>query len=225
MTFTLHDVPLAERPRERLVKYGASALSMGELVALLLGTGTSSQPVMRTATSLLQRFPELRGLSEASLEDLQSEPSIGPAKACLLLACFELARRMSFEVTGSAVISSPREAAQAAREHIRDFYKEHTMVLSFDARNRLIKADEISVGILNASLVHPREVFGIAIKRHAASVMLCHNHPSGDIEPSADDIELTERLATAARIIGIPLLDHLIISENKHESLKELGFI
>ncbi len=223
MTFTLRDVPLPERPRERLSRHGAASLSNAELVALLLGTGSSSQPVMHTAQNVLKRYAELGELSEASIEELCDIPSIGPAKACVLLAGFELARRMALEVRHAPVIRTPTEAALAARAVIRDFHKEHSLVLSFDARGRLIKSDEISVGILNASLVHPREVFGIAIKRHAASIMLCHNHPSGDTEPSSDDIELTQRIRTAGEIIGIPLLDHIIITRIKHASLREIG--
>ena len=156
---------------------------------------------------------------------MQSIASIGPAKACLLLACFELAKRMSFETEFSHNITCPSEAAMAARTYIKDFYKEHTIVLSFDSRNRLVRIDEVSIGILNASLAHPREIFGIAIKRHAASIIICHNHPSGDLQPSPEDIQLTEQLITAASIMGIPMLDHLIIGKTRHKSMKELGLL
>ena len=230
-TFTVSDLPPSERPRERLVRFGPHALSVQELLALVVGRGVSGKPVMMLTQELLAAFGSLKALAEASSEDVQKVKGIGPAKAAQLAACFELARRLRSEeeeasrVTGKQV-TSPADAAVLVRTSMKkDYKKEHFFVLSFDTRNHLIRMDAISTGILNANLVHPRETFEAAIRRHAAKIMIAHNHPSGDPEPSEDDLDITRRLADAGRLLGIELLDHLIVTETRFLSLREKGLM
>jgi DNA repair protein RadC len=231
-TLTIRDLPLGERPRERLKFLGARALSLRELLAIILGRGIRGAPVLKNSEDLLRRFPSLSELSECSLEDLQRLNGLGFAKACQLTACFELGRRLAFELMANKqsdqqfqALISPPQVAHTARKEIKNFHQEQCIVLSFDIRHRLIACDELSLGILNANLVHPREVFGLAIKRHAAAIILCHNHPSGDIEPSTDDLDVTDRLVTSGKIMGIELLDHVIINQSEYWSFKERNLL
>ncbi|NTU73737.1 DNA repair protein RadC [Candidatus Roizmanbacteria bacterium] len=230
MAFTVRDLPLEERPRERLQAHGAQALSMQELLAIVLGRGISGESVLNTAQRILTTFSPLSNLSIASLEDLQVIKGIGKAKACQLLACFEIARRMYTQRNGQAVVhgrrvSRPADVADLVKNKITHFAKEHFFVISFDTRNQFIALDIISVGTINASLVHPREVFDMAIHRHAVHIILCHNHPSGACDPSDEDVKLTRRLISAGELLGISVLDHLIVSKDSYCSLKEAGYI
>lgn len=224
---TIKNMPSDDRPRERLYRSGAEALSSQELLAVILGRGTVGQPVLAQAQEILAEFGSLSVLAASSPEQLMKLKGLGMAKACQILACFELANRLSLEQSRKVseakplALVSPLYVAAIARSKIKDVNKEHCIVLSFDIRNKLIAADQLSVGILNANLVHPRETFALAIRRHAAGIMLAHNHPSGDLEPSADDLDTTARLVTAGKIMGIALLDHLIISPAQYLSFKE----
>jgi DNA repair protein RadC len=224
---TIKNLPADDRPRERLYQVGAEALSNQELLAVVLGRGTAGLPVLQQAQAILAEFGSLQVLSESSPEQLMHLKGLGLAKACQLLACFELAQRLALEQSKHLSESKPlalvsaQYVAAIARSKIKDKHKEHCMVLSFDAQNKLIAADQLSVGILNSNLVHPRETFTLAIKRRAASIMLAHNHPSGDLEPSVDDLSVTTRITTAGKIIGISLLDHLIVTTTQYLSFKE----
>ena len=216
-SFTLHDLPQSERPRERLIKFGCEALSVQELIALVLGRGVSGESVTVTAQKLLSQFKSLDGLCNASLEDLQSIRGIGVAKACQLKAIGEISRRMGEKtVQGKKKNSllSPRQVYELLIPKIGHLKKEHFVLVSFDTRNTVIGIDTISVGTLNASLVHPREMFEIAIQRHAASVIISHNHPSGDPDPSDEDIRVTEKLMEAGKLFGIQVLDHIIVGND-----------
>jgi DNA repair protein RadC len=227
-SFTLHDLPQEERPRERLQKYGAEALSVSELLALILGSGIQGEPVTLTAQKLLSKFGSLKAMSEASLEDLQSIKGLGLAKATQIKACFEIARRAG---SGEVVKSSRRKPLtpmaifELLRSKITQFAKEHFVVVSLDSRNTVLGIDTVSIGTLNASLVHPRETFEAAIARHAAQVIIAHNHPSGDVEPSQGDIDTTKRLKEAGELLGIEVIDHLIIGKNSYFSFREKGMI
>jgi DNA repair protein RadC len=226
-SFTLHDLPLSERPRERLAKLGAEALSAQEILALILGRGVKGESVMLTAQRLLTEFGSLQGLADASIEELSATKGIGPAKAAQLKAAFELSRRLesyrSSEVRGK-VIRTPEDAAAQVKGRLRGKKKEHFLVLPLNTRNQPIgEPREISVGSLNASIVHPREVFKEAISVSAASVIFIHNHPSGDPQPSQDDISLTRRLVEAGEIMGIEVLDHIIVCDKEFLSMKGKG--
>lgn len=224
-SFTIHDLPVSERPRERLQKFGIEALSAQEILALIMGRGISGESVMVTAQRLLRQFGSLKGLAAASTEELATVKGIGIAKAAQLKAAFELTNRLeSYSGAGEkSPVRTPEEVAGLVRSRLRDKKKEYFLALLLDTRSRLIKIAEISIGSLDSSIAHPREVFKEAVIASAASVIFVHNHPSGDTEASKDDIMLSKRLAEAGEIMGIDVLDHVIIGDNRYLSLKREG--
>ena len=224
-SFTIHDLPISERPRERLQKLGIEALSAQEILALILGRGVSGESVMVTAQRLLSRFGSLKGIAGASVEELSQVKGIGVAKGSQIKAAFELANRVEAysEAGNKPLVKTPEDVVGLVRGRLKGKKKEHFLALLLDTRNQLIKVAEISVGSLDSSLVHPREVFKEAISATAASVIFAHNHPSGDPTASEDDIRLTKRLAEAGEIVGIDVLDHIIISDRNYLSLKREG--
>jgi len=223
---TLRDVPVEERPRERMMKYGAHALNNAELLAILLRTGTYSENAVGLAMKLLKEIGGLRQLVDRSTEELMSIKGIGPAKALQLQAGIELGRRIARSVMEDrVVIRHPRDVAELLTEELRYLKKEHFVCLFLNTKNHVIGRETLSIGSLNASIVHPREVFLAAIKRSSASLICVHNHPSGDPSPSPEDIEITRRLSEAGAIIGIEVLDHVIIGDRDYVSLKEKGLL
>ena len=224
-SFTIHDLPISERPRERLQKLGIGALSAQEILALILGRGIAGESVMVTAQRLISQFGNLKGIAGASVEELSQVKGIGVAKASQIKAAFELANRLEGypEIGKKPLVKTPEDIVALVRGRLKDKKKEHFLALLLDTRNQLIKVSEISVGSLETSVVHPREVFKEAISASAASVIFVHNHPSGDPGASEDDIKLTKRLAEAGEIVGIDVLDHIIIGDKKYLSLKREG--
>jgi len=224
-SFTIRDLPLAERPRERLQRFGAEALSAQEILAVLLGRGVSGESVMVTAQRLLAQFGSLKGIADASVEELSGVKGIGLAKAAQIKAAFELSGRLGSyaETQDKPVVETPEAVAALVRGRLGSKKKEHFLALLLDSRNKLIKIAEISIGSLDASIVHPREVYKEAISASASAVIFVHNHPSGDPTASEDDIRLTRGLVEAGEIIGIEVLDHIIIGDKKHFSLKREG--
>jgi len=223
---TIKELPVNMRPRERLLKEGAGALSEIELLAILLGTGSSETTVLELASLILARFKSLRLLVDATIEELSEIKGVGLAKASQVKAALELARRLSrFTGQPRPVIKSPGDAAGLVMEEMRHLDREHFRALLLNTRNQVIANDEVSIGTLNTSSVHPRELFRNAIKRSAASLVLVHNHPSGDATPSKEDLDVTRRLSEAGKIIGIEVLDHIIIGDNKFTSFKAEGLI
>lgn len=222
----IRDFPKDERPRERFIQNGPESLSNHELVALMLRTGTKDESVLQLANRLLTHFEGLRLLKDATLNEITSIKGIGMAKAVHLLASVELGRRISnLNYDDRYVIRSPEDGAKYMMNDMRFLTQEHFVALYLNTKNQVLHKQTIFIGSLNASIVHPREVFKQAIRRSAASVICLHNHPSGDPSPSQEDIEVTKRLAECGKIIGIELLDHLIIGENKFVSLKEKGYL
>lgn len=220
------NVPIYERPRERLLAYGTSALSEVELLAILLRTGTEEESSYQLAQRLLSTFDDLRGLSEATQEELTTLRGIGPVKAIELRAAFELGKRLSGKGKfAQKPIRLPRDVAQIMIPEMRYLTQEHFVCLFLNTKNRIIGKQTIFVGSLDASIVHPREVFKEAIKRSSAAVICLHNHPSGDPSPSREDIEVTRTLSKAGELVGIALLDHVIIGDDRYISLKEEGYL
>jgi DNA repair protein RadC len=223
--FTVRDLPLSERPRERLARLGPDALSDQELLACVLGRGISGESVLVSAQRLLAAFGTLQGIGEASVEQLSGVHGIGPAKATQLKAAIELARRSVPAANGRPVVDGVEPAAALLRPHFLGKKKEHVVALLLDNRHRLIRLAPVAIGSLSASLVHPRELFKEAIAASAAAVIVAHNHPSGDPDPSEHDLELTRRLTQAGRLLGIEVLDHLIVGSSGVVSLRGLGII
>lgn len=225
-SFTIHDLPKPERPRERLKKLGTEALSAQELLALVIGRGIPQKSVMNIAQELLAKFGNIKAISQATLEELSQIKGIGLAKAAQIKACFELGKRQELELELEDIdVKNPQSVVKALQAKIKDKAKEHFKLILLNTRNKIIGISTVSIGTLDSSLVHPREVFKEAIAHNAYSVILAHNHPSGDPEPSEDDITITRRLIEAGKILGIEVTDHIIISKNGFFSFKEKGLI
>ena len=224
-SFTIHDLPKEERPRERLVEFGEQALSTQELLQVILGRGVAGESVAVTAQKLLSQFGSLEKLAEASIEELSSIKGIGLAKATQIKAVFEIGRRISTQIPSykSKELTDPKKVHQLIKSKLKDHHREHFYIIILNSRNWSVA--EISIGSLNASIVHPREVFSEAIKNKAASVIFVHNHPSGDPEPSEDDLEITKRLVDGGKILGIEVVDHIIVAKDKFMSFKEKNLI
>ncbi|MCA1031918.1 DNA repair protein RadC [Bacillus timonensis] len=222
----IRDFPQDERPRERLLTEGPESLSNHELIAILLRTGTKSESVLQLSNRLLKHFDGIRLLKGASVEEITAIKGIGTAKAVQILASLELGRRVGrLQYEDRYVIRSPEDAANYVMEDMRFLSQEHFVCLYLNTKNQVLHRQTIFIGSLNASIVHPREVYKEAFRRSAASIICIHNHPSGDPSPSREDIEVTKRLVECGKIIGIELLDHLIIGEHKYVSLKEKGYV
>ena len=205
-----------------MIHFGVEALSSAEILALLLGRGIKGESVMVTAQRLLSQFGSLNGIASASLEELREVRGIGLAKATQLKAAFELNRRREgFTASGKKVaIKSPEDIVRTVRGRLKGKKKEHFLMLLLDTRNHLLKVASVSIGSLDSSIVHPREAFREAISASAAAVIFVHNHPSGDPQPSAEDIKLTQRLVKAGELLSIEVLDHIVVCDNDYLSMK-----
>lgn len=227
--FTVRDLPVEERPRERLQQWGAATLSQQELLACVLGRGIAGESVLVSAQRLLSAFGNLTGIRDASVEDLAQVHGIGLAKATQLKAALELSRRLEQQAEPSlrpVIITEWRDVVRLVESRLLRATKEHFLAVLLDARHRVLRIAEISVGSLTASLVHPRELFHEAITAHAAALILAHNHPSGDPTPSEEDVALTRRLVAAGRLMGMAVLDHVILGRSgDHRSLQAAGLM
>jgi DNA repair protein RadC len=222
----IKDLPSNERPYEKLERFGPEMLSDAELLAIIIRSGNKTE----TSVSLSQRVIKEQGglvsLHNASLEQLRSISGIGRVKAVQIKAVMELSKRISsYGLNNKAVVKSPLDISRLLMEEMRHLKKEVFKVILLSTKNQVIKHINISVGSLNASIVHPREVFSEVVKSGCSSIIMVHNHPSGDPEPSSEDIGTTARLVEAGNILGIKVLDHVIIGDGKYISLKEKGFI
>ncbi len=224
--FTVKEMPEELRPRERLMKDGPSALSNKELLAIILRTGTRAESVLELAGRLLTLHGGLRGLVTAEPAELSSISGIGLAKAAQIRAALEIGKRVSsLAPEVRPVINSPLDVSFLLMEEMRYLDREQFRTVSLNTKNQVIETEVVSVGSLNSSIVHPREVFKNPIRRSANSLILVHNHPSGDPTPSKEDIAVTARILEAGKILGIEILDHIIIGDNKYSSLKEKGLL
>ena len=227
----IKDMAAKDRPRERLAADGAEALSNADLVAILLRTGMKGYSAIHIAQQLLARFGTLEELARASLDQLRQVKGVGRDKAIALKSAFTLAQRMARELQQEApVLDTPERIADLLREENRLYDVEHFQVVLLNTRRKLIRIEQISQGTLDTILVHPREVFKLAIAANASAVVLAHNHPSGDPTPSEADIKVTRDLIRAGHLLKIEVLDHVIIGKRTAErakdflSLRELGY-
>jgi len=221
----IRDVNRADRPRERLLRQGAMSLSNQELLAILLRTGTKEESVLALANRVLSTFERLHHLKHATIEEMIAIKGIGEVKAIQILAAIELGRRLSQKQNDDKfTVRSPQDAAAYLMPDMTSLSQEHFVALFLNVKNQIMHKKTIFIGSLNASIVHPREIFREAVKRSAASIICAHNHPSGIPTPSPEDIEVTKRIQEAGFIIGIELLDHIIIGDHQFISLKEKGY-
>jgi DNA repair protein RadC len=222
---TIKDWPKDERPREKLLKRGPDTLSEAELLAILIRTGTGAGTALDLARAVLTQHGSLRRLAARNAEEIMRTNGMGEAKSLSLIAAFEIGRRVQgMKEEGRLIIRSPDDVAGIMVPRLRDATTEMFYVLILDSQNGLVREVELTSGTLNASLVHPREVYKAAIDHRAASIIVVHNHPSGNKEPSREDLEITRQLKEAGKIVGIPLHDHIITAGNDHSSLAERGF-
>ncbi|ERI90103.1 DNA repair protein RadC [Clostridiales bacterium oral taxon 876 str. F0540] len=225
-TLKIMDLPENERPREKLLKYGAETLSNGELIAVILRTGSLSEDILNLSNRVLKETGGLNGLLSSDAHEFLSLKGIGAAKAAQLMALAEISKRFrTFRSGEEYKITQPKDAAELLMEDMRYLKQEHLKVIMLNTKNIVITVKTVSVGSLNSSIVHPREVFCEAIKKSSASIIISHNHPSGDPSPSNEDISLTQRIKESGRLLGIELLDHIIIGNGNYISLKEKGIL
>ena len=231
MSSTMHELPPAERPRERLLNQGANSLKTSELIAILLRTGTSERPVLALAEFLLAHFGSLEALSRAPVGELMRVKGVGQAKAIELKAAFALAARLARSEAESRAIETAADIAQLLGEEMRLLDHESVRVVCLNAKHMVLAVEEITRGILNESLFHPREAFRPALARQAHAVILVHNHPSGNPQPSDADLRVTRQMKDAGHLLQIELLDHVILgapspkNERGYFSFKDAGLL
>lgn len=222
----VREIPPEDRPRERLRQVGPEQMSNVELLAILLRTGARGRSAVDLAELILKRFGSLRQLLDADLQELTEIPGVGLAKAAQLKAAIEVGRRVAR--LSSAVrpqILTAHDAADYMMDRLRFQLKEHFVTLHLDAKRHLIGEEIVSIGSLDSTVAHPREIFKTAIKRSASAIICLHNHPSGDPTPSYEDLEVTRRLLECGRILGVDVLDHIVIGSHSFCSMREKGWL
>lgn len=221
------ELPIDDRPREKLSLRGVQSLSDTELIAILLRTGTKGKSVIQLAQEIIKKSGGLNNLMSQTSESIQKHLGVGKDKAATLLAAFELSRRVDSQKKLFSIkkISSPKDVAEIFIPILRDKVKEEFYVLCLNSANKISKVELISVGNLNSSVVHPREVFKVAIENNSANIILLHNHPSGNSEPSNEDITLTRQMVEAGKIMNVQVFDHIIIAGERFTSLVEKRII
>ena len=220
----IRDMPLSERPRERLQRIGPSAVSTAELIAIILRTGSSGENVVRLAERILFHFGDLRKIEQATIPELCQVKGVGPAKAIEIKAAIELGRRAKLAgVPDKPRITSPADAANLVMSEMGILEQEHLRVMLLDTRNSVLKLVTIYIGSLNSAVVRVGEIFRAAIRENAAGIIVIHNHPSGDPAPSQDDVRVTKEIVKAGKILTVQVLDHLVIGHNRFVSMREQG--
>ncbi len=223
-SLVIRDLPASERPRERLEQYGPESLSTAELLAIVLRVGSRGESAIRLAERLLSQFRGLSGLARARVPQLAALPGMGLAKASQVKASFELGKRLAASVDGARpVVRGAADAAALVMEELRHKEQECLAAVFLDTRNQVICTRVLMIGTLTGSPAHPREVFREALAQGCASLIVCHNHPSGDPTPSKDDVALTARLVQAGELMGVPVLDHIVVGDGRYVSLREAG--
>ncbi|MGM0437171.1 MAG: RadC family protein [Bacillota bacterium] len=223
---TIKELPEEERPREKLLKYGAERLSNAELLAVIIRLGIAKRTAVELSQDILNYFNGLKGLVELNVEELVKLKGVGTVKASQILALTELSKRIhSGSFKEQPAVQTPKDVASLIMPKIRFLKQEVFGLVLLDIKNKVIATPFISKGGLSSSIVHPREVFKVAIKRSSASIILFHNHPSGEATPSQDDIKITKRLIEVGELMGINVLDHIVIGDNEFNSMKEKGLV
>ncbi len=222
--YRIKDLPEQERPRERLEAHGPEALSNAELLAIVLRTGTSKNTAVELGSSMLAHFGSLSALAGAGVGAMTEVNGIGTAKACQIAAAFELGRRSAgrHDIRRPR-ITGPEDIADLVKAELRDLKQEKFLAVILNTKNEVIRIVTITQGTLTASLIHPRETFRTAITEGCNSIVLIHNHPSGDAAPSAEDVKITRKLIDAGKLLGIEVLDHIIIGGDTFTSMKDMG--
>ena len=220
----IRDLPESDRPRERLIAVGERAVATTELLSILLRTGVGGESVNRLSERLLSNFDGLPGLAKATINELTGVKGIGPAKAVEIKAALELGRRLLATTPDERPqISSPADAANLLLSEMGLLEQEHLRVILMDTRGRVIRIPTVYIGSLNTSVVRVGELFKLAIRDNAAAVIVAHNHPSGDPQPSAEDVAVTRQIIQAGKLLDIPVMDHIVIGRGRYVSLKERG--
>ncbi|MCJ7626369.1 MAG: DNA repair protein RadC [Anaerolineaceae bacterium] len=223
-SYRITDLAATDRPRERLAEIGPGALNNAELLAILLRVGTRGENAVQMGQRLLQDLGGILGLQRASFQEVCNQKGIGPAKAAQIQAAIELGRRLAkADPQDRPTISSPEDADALVRYEMSALQQEHLWVMQLDTKNQVINIDKLYKGSLNSSTVRIAELFRSAIERNAASIILLHNHPSGDPAPSPEDVALTRAVVEAGRLLDIEVLDHLVIGQGRFVSLKKRG--
>lgn len=220
----IRELPAGERPRERLKHSGPASLSNSELLAIILRTGSAAENVLGQATRLLTRFGGLAGIARASFGELCAERGVGQAKAAQLKAALELGKRLTAtQANEKTVIRTPQDVADLLMAEMALLDSEHLRVVLLNSKNHVISVSEVYKGNVNASLIRPGELFREAVRENCPAVIIVHNHPSGDPDPSPDDVRVTEQIIAAGKTLDIEVLDHIIIGNGRYASLKERG--
>ncbi|WP_297377814.1 DNA repair protein RadC [uncultured Helcococcus sp.] len=224
--YTIKEISKNDRPMEKLYNYGKEVLSDSELLAIILGSGHKNKNAIFLADEILKVYFKDKNLLFASIDQLMEINGIGLSKASRIIASLELGKRLSkYETMNNISLTSPDSVANYLFDHFRDSYREEFLILILDTKNKIKASKTVSIGSINQTLVHPREVFRFAITNNANSIILSHNHPSGDPSPSHEDILITKRLQEAGKLIGIKVLDHIIIGHDRYISLREKKII
>ncbi len=222
--YSIQHLPEADRPRERFLRHGPESMSTAELIAIILGSGTRGISVLQLAQDIVAQFGSLKKLSETTVEEFRKIKGLGTAKAIQLCAAISLGMRASKKApTQKYKIKHPLHAYNLVKDELENEKRELFLTILQDVKGYVINHQVVAVGTLSSSLIHPREVFYPAVRNHAASLILAHNHPSGDPTPSPEDIEVTNNLIEVGKMMGIPVHDHLIVGENSYVSLRQHG--
>lgn len=222
--YSIQNLPETERPRERLMRYGPESLTNAELIAILLGSGMKGISVLQLSQAIIAKFGDMHHIAEATLSELCSIKGLGPAKALQLKAAVSLGLRAARKATPIKYrIDNPMQAYHLIRHELENEHKEIFLIILLDVKNFVISQQMVSLGTLSEIALQPREIFYPALRHHAASLILAHNHPSGDATPSKEDYTFTESLIKAGQMMGIPINDHLIIGNNSFTSMRQLG--
>lgn len=222
----IKDIPQSERPREKLLSQGVESLNNEELLAIILGTGVKGENVINLSRRIISELNGLDGILSASLEQVKAIKGVKDSKGSQIIAIAELSKRIgSLKTTIRQKVNKPNDLADLLYPEMTSLTQEVLKLIILNTKNEILKTKDVFKGTLNSSLVHPREIFNEALKSSAASIIICHNHPSGDPTPSKEDITITKRISDCGRLLGVNLTDHIIIGNNKYVSLREKGII